>query len=306
MRIRKFEWADLEAITCLFNDIGGMRGTSRELDTDAIKGMLIVPGCDPERHCFIAEDSGKPVGYSLVAYEEPISRAVASGGVLQEHRGKGVGRALLRRVVEHAEQLGVGSLHVEAGVTHSDAQHLLASHGMDVVKSLWKMRWQQEEVPEVNLPAGFATRSFVMGQDEQVLTDLQNVAFEENWGFSPNTVEQIRVRVKHNSGGPESIILITEDGITEDGKPAAYNWTMFFADEREPNGVIAMTGVHPQYRGRGIGRAVVTAGIAHLVERGANFVDLEVESENAPARELYLKLGFRKVGRSVWYEKRFR
>lgn len=299
LRIRKFEWADLEAITCLFNDIGGMSGTPRELNTDAIKGMLTVPGCDPERHCFIAEDSGNPVGYSLVAYEEPISRAVAGGGVLQEHRGKGIGRTLLRRVVEHAHELGVDSLHVEAGVTHSDTQHLLSSHGMDVVKSLWKMRWQQEEVPEVNLPAGFATRSFVMGQDEQVLTDLQNVAFEENWGFSPNTVEQIRVRVRHNSGGPEGILFITENG-----KPAAYNWTMFFADERESSGVIAMTGVHPEYRGRGIGRAVVTAGIADLVERGAKFVDLEVDSENAPARELYLKLGFRKVGRSMWYEKK--
>lgn len=300
LRIRKFKWSDLEAITCLFNDIGGMRGTPRELDTDAIKAMLTVPGCDPERHCFIAEDSGKSVGYSLVAYEEPISRAVASGGVLPEHRGKGIGRAIMRRVVEHAEELGVGSLHVEAGVTYSDTQHLLSSHGMDVVKSLWKMRWQQEEVPEVNLPAGFATRSFVKGQDEQILTDLQNVAFEANWGFSPNTVEQIRVRVKHNSGGPEGILFIVEDG-----KPAAYNWTMFFADEREPSGIIAMTGVHPEYRGRGIGRAIVAAGIAHLVERGANFVDLEVESENAPARDLYLKLGFRKVGRSVWYEKRF-
>jgi ribosomal protein S18 acetylase RimI-like enzyme len=35
-------------------------------------------------------------------------------------------------------------------------------------------------------------------------------------------------------------------------------------------------------------------------------VELEVDSENAPARELYLKLGFRKVSRSVWYEKRYR
>ena len=301
LKIRKFEWADLEAVTCLFNDIGGMRDTPRELDTDAIKGMLTVPGCDPERHCFIAEDSGKPIGYSLVAYEDPISRAVASGGVLKEHRGKGIGKALLREVVQHAEALGVDALHVEAGVTHSDAKHLLSSHGMEVVKSLWKMRWECEDVPEVNLPIGFATRSFVMGQDEHVLTELQNVAFEENWGFSPNTVEQIRVRVKHNSGGPESIIFITENG-----KPAAYNWTMFFADEREPSGIVAMTGVHPEYRGRGIGRAVVTAGIAHLVARGASYVDLEVESENTPARELYLNLGFGKVGRSVWYEKRFR
>ena len=300
MRIRNFEWRDLDAITRLFNEIGGVSGTPMAFDTEAMRRMLLVPGCDPERHCFIAEDAGKAVGYSLVAHEPPISRAVAGGGVLQEHRGRGIGRALLRRVVRHAEELGVSVLHVEAGVTHSDAQHLLSSHGMEVVKSLWKMRWQAEDMPEVNLPDGFAARSLVAGEDEPILTDLQNVAFGENWGFSPNTVEQITERVKQNRGGPESIIFITDNG-----KPAAYNWTMFFPDELSPSGVVAMTGVHPDYRGRGIGRAVVTAGIAYLVERGAAFVDLEVDADNAPARELYLKLGFRKVGRSVWYEKRF-
>ena len=302
MRIRKFEWTDLDVITCLFNEIGEATGTPRAFDIEGMKGVLAVPGCDPERHCFIAEDdSGKAVGYSLVAYEPPISRAVASGGVLEEYRGKGIGRALMRAVVQHAEELGVSSLHVEAGVTHSDMQHLLTRHGMEVVRSLWKMRWQDEGVPEVNLPPGFAVRSLVAGQDEDTLTDLQNVAFGENWGFSPNTVEQIRVRVENNRGGPESIIFITEEG-----KPAAYNWTMFYPDDESPSGVVAMTGVHPNYRGRGIGRAVVTAGIAYLVERGASFVDLEVDADNIPARELYLNLGFRKVGRSVWYEKRFR
>ena len=269
--------------------------------------MLKVPGCDPERHCFIAEDdAGNAVGYSLVSYEAPISRAVASGGVLERYRGKGIGRELMRRVVEHAEELGVSSLHVEAGITHSDTQHLLSRHGMKVVRSLWKMRWEGDEVPEVRLPSGFSVRPLVAGQDEQTLTELQNVAFEENWGFSPNTVEQIVVRVANNRGGPEGIILITEDGITEGGKPAAYNWTMFYPDDESPSGVIAMTGVHPDYRGRGIGRAVVTVGIANLVERGASFVDLEVDADNTPARELYLNLGFRKVGRSAWYEKRFR
>ena len=306
LRIRKFEWTDLEVLTCLFNEIGGASGTPRAFDTEAMQGMLMVPGCDPERHCFIAEDgAGNAVGYSLLSYEPPISRAVASGGVLERHRGKGIGRGLMRRVVEHAEELRVSSLHVEAGVTHSDTQHLLSRHGMRVVGSLWKMRWEGEEVPEVRLPSGFSIRSLVVGQDEQTLTELQNVAFEENWGFSPNTVEQIEVRVENNRGGPESIILITEDGIAEGGKPAAYNWTMFYADDDAPSGVIAMTGVHPDYRGRGIGRAVVTVGIANLVERGASVVDLEVDADNTPARELYLNLGFRKVGRSVWYEKRF-
>ena len=314
MKIRKFEWSDLDAITCMFNEIGGVSGTAKAQDTDGMRAMLSAPGCDPERHCFIAEDdAGKAVGYTLVAYEQPISRAVASGGVLAEHRGKGIGRALLREVMKYAEGLGVEALHVEASVAHAGVNHMLALHGMEVVKSLWQMRWQSEELPDVSLPAGFAARSLVAGQDEETLTELQNISFGENWGFSPNTVEQIRVRVEHNRGGPECILFITEDGteagtgdgITEHGKPAAYNWTIFIEDGAASSGIIAMTGVHPDYRGRGIGRAVVTAGIAYLAERGASVVELEVDSENAPARELYLNLGFRKVSRSVWYEKRF-
>ena len=102
MRIRKFEWADLKAITYLFNEIGGVSGTAKAFDGATMRAMLSVPGCDPERHCFIAEDFGSAVGYALVSYEQPISRAVASGGVLPEHRGKGIGRALLRKVVGHA------------------------------------------------------------------------------------------------------------------------------------------------------------------------------------------------------------
>ena len=29
MKIRKFEWSDLDAITCMFNEIGGVSGTTK-------------------------------------------------------------------------------------------------------------------------------------------------------------------------------------------------------------------------------------------------------------------------------------
>lgn len=262
--------------------------------------MLEQPGCDPERHCFIAELGGAMAGYALVAYERPIARAVALGGALPNMRGKGVGRALVRQAVEHSAALGVDALHVEAGERNDALQRLLASEGFEIVKQYWQMRWQGDSAPTVRLPSGFAVRSLLQGEDEAALTFLQNTAFGENWGFSPNTVEQISARVEQNIGGPESILFITDEG-----KPAAYNWTMFSADGANPSGVISMTGVHPNYRGRGLGRAVVAAGIAYLVDRGAAHVDLEVDSDNTPARELYLKLGFRRVSKTIWYEKRF-
>lgn len=303
MRIRGFDRSDVEALALAHNAIGGASGAAaKPHDGESMRRMLEQPGCDPERHCFIAELDGAVAGYALIAYEQPIARAVALGGVLPNMRGKGVGRALVRKAVEHSEALGVDALHVEAGEENEALKRLMLAEGFEIVKHYWQMRWQGGSAPEFRMPLGFAVRPLTPGgDDEAALTILQNTAFGENWGFSPNTVEQISARVEQNIGGPESILFITEQG-----EPAAYNWTMFSDDGANPSGVISMTGVHPNYRGIGLGRAVVAAGIAYLVGRGAAHVDLEVDSDNAPARGLYLNLGFRIVSKTLWYEKRFR
>jgi ribosomal protein S18 acetylase RimI-like enzyme len=56
--------------------------------------------------------------------------------------------------------------------------------------------------------------------------------------------------------------------------------------------------VEPDYRGRGLGRAVTSAAIAHArTWPGIDFIDLGV-SENAPeALRLYESLGFTRWGR---------
>ena len=43
-----------------------------------------------------------------------------------------------------------------------------------------------------------------------------------------------------------------------------------------------MTGVHPDHRRRGLGRVIVTAGMAYLREKGASVVRLEVDHSNKP------------------------
>ena len=51
---------------------------------------------------------------------------------------------------------------------------------------------------------------------------------------------------------------------------------------------------------------MVVAGLEYLRGEGITTVELEVDSQNPPARNLYLKLGFRQVHQTVWYEKRLR
>ena len=299
--IRKFVWGDLDQLTSIFNDINGISNTEKAFDVEFMRQFLSQPSCRPEEHCFVAELGGSLAGFALVAVELPIRRTVVSGGVLPGHRRRGTGRALLRAAVEHARSFDVSVLHVEVAADSVEAANLLESEGFTRVKRFWQMVWDGGEAPEYQLPEGFSLRHFRHGEDEQALTDLQNSAFGENWGFSPNTVEEVSVRTRLDRVDSDGIILILDDEV-----PVAYNWTLRASNERTSTGWVAMTGVHPDYRGRKLGRAVVAAGMEHLKGKGVDRVELEVDSENPAARELYLKLGFHKARETVWFEKDLR
>lgn len=59
--------------------------------------------------------------------------------------------------------------------------------------------------------------------------------------------------------------------------------------------------VSPEYRRRGLGRALVTALVDALAAKGAHCLTLEVRASNGPAVSLYEKLGFAQVGRRPKY-----
>jgi ribosomal protein S18 acetylase RimI-like enzyme len=53
--------------------------------------------------------------------------------------------------------------------------------------------------------------------------------------------------------------------------------------------------VIPGWRGKGVGRALLTAAEAHARELGCCKLTLEVQDDNTPARRLYGRFGFREV-----------
>ena len=46
----------------------------------------------------------------------------------------------------------------------------------------------------------------------------------------------------------------------------------------------------------------MTAGMYHLIGKNVGAIELEVDSENIPARKLYSSLGFQLVSETEWYE----
>ena len=298
--IRAFQWDDLESVTRLVNSIDGVEGTAMESDADLMRQTLAQPSVSPEDDIRVAHFGPHVAGFYMLHREVPIDRVVAVGGVLNEFRGRGIGRRLLRTAIEQVEGIGAGVLHIQTSVDARVARHLLESEGFERVKSYWQMRWEGDNLPDLALRPGFRLKPFRLGRDEAMLAELQNAAFGEHWGFCPNTVEEIAARVRMKISDPDGIIFVMDGS-----RPAGYNWTLKYENSHGKIGVVSMTGVHPSYRGNGLGMAVVVSGMQYLKDQGVEAIELEVDSENTPARELYLKLGYRQVSSSVWYERRF-
>jgi ribosomal-protein-alanine N-acetyltransferase len=66
---------------------------------------------------------------------------------------------------------------------------------------------------------------------------------------------------------------------------------------------ITILGVHPSYRGQGLGQALLYALLKKARKRRLEWATLEVRASNRPAQSLYEKFGFQEVGRRRRYYK---
>lgn len=94
--------------------------------------------------------------------------------------------------------------------------------------------------------------------------------------------------------GGTSYCLIGADGVLEppiEQQVAGFALTRGLLDEEE----LLLFAVLPQYRGRGLGAALLTEVIARARSRGVTRLFLEMRRNN-PAGKLYTGFGFRTVG----------
>ncbi|MBT3942730.1 MAG: GNAT family N-acetyltransferase [Chloroflexi bacterium] len=302
--IRNFTWNDFDSVFDTRAAVTGIPAADVDEERSHFRARLELPGADPLDNVFVAEQSGAVVGCAIAAVEPAIGRVVGEFGVLKGARGQGVGRALLARLEIRGAEAGVAVHQVNVHHANKRLQTVMIAAGYEQIRTFNELKYRPApaylEGDYRPLPAGVTLRPFVVGSDEASLASVQNAAFEGSFGFAPNTPEQIAGYVAMR-GAPEDI-LIAEDA--ESGEVIGYVWTSVNEGEGgESTGMIEMTGVRPDQRGRGVGSAVIAAGLRPLRERGVGAVDLEVDGENLSARRIYKDLGFKKTGEQYWYQK---
>jgi mycothiol synthase len=203
--------------------------------------------------------------------------------VSPQSRNKGVGGALLEAVSE-------GPLTAWSHSDHPAAAALAASHGFARVRELWRMRRPGGPVESVQPPVPI--RAFRAG-DEQVFLAVNAAAFADHPEQGSLTLEGLRERMAEPWFDPDGFFLAERDG-----EVVGFHWTKVHPDG---TGEVYVIGIAPEAQGLGLGRALVTAGLAHLQPRD---VLLYVEGVNAGAIGLYESLGFDHVGTDVQYRRR--
>jgi len=66
---------------------------------------------------------------------------------------------------------------------------------------------------------------------------------------------------------------------------------------------IVQMGVHPDWRERGIGSALVTEVLKRFRDSGGDFMLLDVNTDNPRAARVYARLGFQRIGKRARYER---
>jgi len=275
---------------------GSLTSDVDELCRSTFQSVLGQPGLEPTENCLVLEDDGQIKGLAVVFREFPIGRSVIELMTVPELAGGAEEEELVRLALAKAEasKLDVAHICVMPG---SGRGQLLEQMGFTKVRTYLEMLWSQDELAHVKLPDGYSVRSFQQG-DAALLTSVQNDAFTGSWGFCPNTENQIEYRTHMANTSMDGIVFLFEAD-----SPAGYCWTVRVPAENGVRGMIGMIGVVPGYRGKGVSRHVLHAGMKYLRSIGLAEIGLEVDGNNDPAVRLYTSTGFKVTGERHWFER---
>jgi mycothiol synthase len=286
----------------LINQAAEADSRGRPGSPQRFREWLGQPHSHPDQDVFLAERQERLVGYATIFRELEIGRVILEGYVHPAHRRRGIGSRLLKTSLNHAQALGAAVAHIRVPEQMKATRSFVQRHGFEVAHREWEMRLKRSAKPlPVKLPPGFQHRPFRPG-DEEKLTEVQNLAFAESRGFRPNSVEEISYWARVTSPGARGIAFITEGD-----RVVGYCWAGFYQDEpdstHQARGRIFMMGIHPQYRGQGLGRAALALGVNYLAGLGIETVELTVDKQNLRAKKLYQSAGFRRKAVTLWYER---
>ena len=181
---------------------------------------------------------------------------------------------------------------------------LLERHGFvrQETETVYMAHSLSEPIPPAIFPEGFTLRQAAGEQELEAIVALHQAAF----GTQNMTIETRRAIMRNPAYIPELDLLLE----APDGTLAAFCYCTILKEANKlsghSEGEIAIMGTSPAYQKRGLGRAMLLAGLRRLKDFGVETATLGTSSENEGAHSIYFSVGFHVSYRSLWYAKSIR
>jgi mycothiol synthase len=295
--------ADVEAVRSLVAEVTAADGVGPLSD----HVMLHLPrGGDEEVRNLLVRSDGQLVGYAHLDVTDAVEGSSAELAVLPSARGRGIGRALVTRLLAESPD---GRLRLWAHGESAGSGALARSMGFSRSRVLWQMRMSLDtELPEVVLPEGVVVRTFEVGTDEAAWTALNNKAFSAHPDQGGWSIDEVLVREAEPWFDPKGFFLALRGE-----RLVGFHWTKVHGalthhhgdsehehgHDHPPVGEVYVVGVDPAEQGRGLGPALTLLGLHHLQQLGLDEVMLYVDESNTNAIRVYERLGFTRSATDV-------
>lgn len=271
---------------------------------DALRMVLEHPQMDPAHNLFFAEAEGCSVGYAELWHAPGRPRHTGRVLVHPRWRRQGLGSALLQTIAIRARELDGKYLDVQIESSQQGGRAFLQAHGFRPVHYSWRMVLSDVSnlvtMPEPVWPEGYGHRTFFVGRDERTSVRIENESFGDEWEFTPVELGEIEGLVRSPSFRADGVIYALKDGQVV-GECWCWVNDEAIAQTGEKQGDVWCLCVHPEHRGRGLGRALLLAGAQWLRRQGMASAGLWVDGANDRARYLYESAGFVVMRTDIWY-----
>ena len=310
---------DIPAITALFNAASALDGPHFGCTEEETRQTLTGPRVKPEQNVFLFEVGSQLVAYGRSELEEGPQESLflVRGIVHPDWRRRGLGTRVLERLEAHVrEQLNqvtnrAVDLTTTTDLKHEGRQFLFRKMGYEVVRYFFDMERPLREsgvpvdLPEPAYPAGIVVRTIDQRLDLHAVWQATDEAFRDHWGHTESTLEQWQHWRSDPSHRPQLWLIAWDDkadeiaGICLNGIEPEHNDRM----GRQEGWIYALA-VRRPYRGKGLGRALLLAGMHALQREGMDWAMLGVDTENLTgALRLYESVGFQPVRRIAGFRK---
>lgn len=250
---------------------------------------------DLDRHTVVISDGDRMLA---LAWVEPYGTIGVSVGIVAlDAQGAGLGARLVAWAEALLSEAGVERIHQVALAADVRAPALFAEHGYREVRRFWEMSIDFDgPAPEPVVPEGMRVETFA-ADEARAFHDALEEAFRDHWEHHPRSFEAWWAEKQAAPDFEPTLWFAVRDG--RELAAVVRNDPL-----RNGGGWVAALGVRPDWRGRGLGKALLLRSFAEFQRRGLPRASLGVDAESPTgATRLYERVGMHVDLEQIVYEK---